>query len=164
MRISSCRAPRSVPGSVWVVGSLMCGTGHVFGIFSLRLCDLWRIPCHFPFPSSPPWGAGGDLGQICYSYWGTGGSSHFLSESAAFPSTLSRPTPLTPLLRVVWRWAFSDDLFLSLSVRPSFLPLFFSASPVGLVTLPFRGVGVGLEGPRLRLVFYSSSYNRGFLR
>ena len=47
--------------------------------------------------------------------------------------------------------AFVDDLFLSLTASPSFLPLFL-AYHAGIVTLPNRGVGGGYEERHLWLM------------
>ena len=94
--------PHSVPGLVWVIGSLVCDTGHVFGVLGPSLGGLWRIFVLFLsfVPTSPPRsGARGDQGKMNCSYQAQNCMT-FEFNLFAFPGTHSRPTPPLP---VVWQ-------------------------------------------------------------
>ena len=54
--VSSCPPPRSVPGLVWVIRPLYCGTKHAFEVFGLGLGWFLRF-FDLPTPqlSPGPW-------------------------------------------------------------------------------------------------------------
>ena len=85
----------------------------VYGVFRVIFLLVLTIP--------PRSGAGVGLDKMDYAYFWAQDRLAFLCKPFAFPQTLSRPTPLAGGMAM----AFVDDLYLSLTARPSFLSLFW---------------------------------------
>ena len=137
-----CRPPRSVSGLVWVIGPLLCHTGHVSGVlgFGLGLGGLWRIPCYFPSssclsspardiglppcmimstPPPPTRGPGAIWTKLTtHTHAGAQERLAFCANHSLFRRQLPAPPPLAGGMAT----ASVDDLFLFLTAG---LPLFF---------------------------------------
>ena len=148
MRVSSCRPPRSVSGLVWVIGPLICGTRHVSGnfVWVKVVYGIFRGILLLRNADPPRSGAGVDLDKNDCAY-GTQDRLAFCAILSLFCRHFLAP----PLLRVVYRWLSLKIYSCPLQLG---LPLFLSfvASLVGLLTLPFRGVGMGFEEQHLRFM------------
>ena len=91
LRISSYR---SLPGLVWVIGPLIWGAGHGFGVFGARfsLLMVYLVLVLFFVSLPPAWGAGGDSGKAEHSQWGKG-LHHVRLRPSPFPSKHFAPRP-----------------------------------------------------------------------
>ena len=106
---------------------------------------VFTVLCSYPSCRSPPAPEPGTI-WIKYAYCGVQECLAFCLTFRFFVDALAPPP-----MQVVWRW-----LSLAINSCPLSLglPLFlFGAYLAGLVTLPFRGVGVGFEEPHLQIVF-----------
>ena len=116
--------------------------------FGRGLGGFCRIPCYFPsLLAAPPPPLGGWWRIKLTTH---NGAQDHLAFCVNFSPFRRHFLALPPVARGMAMY-FNDDLFLSLTARPSVIFLSFSAYLAG-VTLPFRGVEVlGFEEPHNRL-------------
>ena len=112
------------------------------------VCGVLRLILLLRHNGSPPRsGAGGDLDKLDRTHTWTQVRLAFWASLWLISRNFLAPPPLRKICRWLSLSIYSSPLRLGL---PFFL--FHLASIVGFVALPFRGVGVGFEEPRLRLV------------